>query len=228
MNVLGIDVSTSSGSVAILKDEGLIAEQTLNVKKTHSETILPSIKGILEESGLDFVDIDFFAVTIGPGSFTGLRVGLSTVKGLGWTLNKPVIGVSTLLALTCNARDSSLRVCPVMNARKNEVYTALFRVDGAKIVREMNDTVIKPELLIERLKGEVLFIGDGIKVYRKYLERYSKGITRFAHQALWNIRAYEVCRLALEAFRQGEGKRAEEMSIHYIRPSEAELKVLVL
>lgn len=230
MNILGIDTSTTSGSVAILKDEEIVAELTLNLRKTHSERLLPSIDNLLRECGLGLEDMDAIAVTTGPGSFTGLRIGLSSAKGLGWALNKPILGVSTLLSLACNIPYSSYTICPILDARKGEVYSSLFSMRDGALVREMEDMVLKPEHLAERLAGEVLFLGDGIKKYGEYFKKHSKkkGAPRFAPPALWNIRASNVCRLGLFALNRGEGKGAKEVSLDYIRPSEAELKTATI
>ena len=227
MKILGIDTSTKSGSVAILKDEELLAEATLLRNKTHSERLLPSIKYILSECGLHLNDLDALAVTTGPGSFTGLRIGLSTLKGLGWALEKPLLGISTLHALAYNVPYTNLKICPILDARKGEVYTALFSSKDGEVIRETEDTVIDPGKLIKKLKGEIIFLGDGVRTYGSFIENNWDQNTPllFAHEASWNIRASNICRLGGIALKQGNGKEAEEININYIRPSEAELKV---
>jgi len=125
MKILAIDTSTPSESIALLEDDQLIAELTTCIQKTHAERLLPSIKTLLDNIGTKLEHIDGFALAIGPGSFTGLRIGLSTIKGLAWSLNKKVAGISTLEALAMNLPYSDKPVCPMLDARKKEVERLL-------------------------------------------------------------------------------------------------------
>ena len=226
MKILGIDTSTQSGSVAILKDDELLAETTLHRNKTHSERLLPSIKYILTECDIGLDDLDALAVTTGPGSFTGLRIGLSTLKGLGWALEKPLLGISTLHALACNIPYTAQTICPVLDARKSEVYTALFSSKDGEVTRETEDQVIDPGELMKELKGEIIFLGDGIKKYGNFFKKNESqnASLLFANEALWSIRASNICKLAEIALKNGKSKDAGEINLNYIRPSEAELK----
>jgi tRNA threonylcarbamoyladenosine biosynthesis protein TsaB len=226
MIILGIDTSTKSGSVAILKDEELLAEATLHRNKTHSERLLPSIKYILKECDLNLNALDALAVTTGPGSFTGLRIGLSTLKGLGWALEKPLLGISTLHALACNIPYTTQKICPILDARKKEVYTALFSSKDGEVIRETEDMVIDPSELMKKLKGKIIFLGDGVRTYGSFIENNwkQKAPLLFAHETLWNIHASNICRLGEIALKEGKNKNAGEINLNYIRPSEAELK----
>ncbi len=226
MKILGIDTSTQSGSVAILKDDALLAETTLHRNKTHSERLLPSIQYILTECDLGLDDLDALAVTTGPGSFTGLRIGLSTLKGLGWALEKPLLGISTLHALACNIPYTAQTICPVLDARKSEVYTALFSSKDGEVTRETEDRVIDPGELMKELKGEIIFLGDGIKKYGSLFKKNERpnAPLLFANETLWSIRASNICKLAEIALKNGKSKDAGEINLNYIRPSEAELK----
>jgi tRNA threonylcarbamoyladenosine biosynthesis protein TsaB len=225
LKILGFDTSTRSGSVAILENEELLAEVIFHQSKTHSERLLPSIKYLLQDSALHLDDMDAIAVTAGPGSFTGLRIGLSTLKGLGWALEKPLLGISTLIALAYNLAYSNRKICPLLDARKGEVYTALFHFHGEEIVRETDDMVIAPAELVEKIEGEIVFLGDGIRKYGDLIKKKMnhKCSFLFVPPALWSIRASNICRLGLSAIKKGEGKEAKEISLNYIRPSEAEL-----
>ena len=130
MKVLGIDTATMMGSIGLIDDEGAIAEYSLNIRATHSERLMPAIDRLLKDSGIMPKDIDGFAVSIGPGSFTGLRIGLATVKGFAMGCNKPVAAVSTLEALAFNLAYAEYLICPILDARRNEVYAAMFKSDG--------------------------------------------------------------------------------------------------
>ncbi len=175
MLVLAIDTSTRVGGIAIVNEGGVISEIRLSVSIEYSERLLPEIDHLLELSGISINDIELFAISKGPGSFTGLRVGMSTVKGLAFATGRPVITVSTLEALAWNMPFARFPVCPVIDARKNEVFTALFRWNEDSPVRLMDDSVInRTELkdIIRSITGDERFIliGDGTKFYRDEAE----------------------------------------------------------
>jgi len=135
MKILAIETSTMMGSVAVMDKTQLIAEYRLNIKGTHSERLVRIIDEVLKDSGLEFKDLDGYAVSIGPGSFTGLRIGITTVKGLAFVTRKPVAAIPTLDALACNIPFSQYQICPMLDARKKEVYTALYIIsdDGESL-----------------------------------------------------------------------------------------------
>jgi len=161
MKVLAIDTSTMLGGVAVLDDLlGLVAEVRLNVKSTHSERLMTSIEYILKQSGYTISDMDFFAVAIGPGSFTGLRIGLSTVKGFSYATGKPIVSVPTLEALAYNFPFSRYPVCTMLDARKKEVYAALFEWKGDGFIRLIDETSIKINKLLERISETFMFCRD--------------------------------------------------------------------
>jgi len=225
MKILAIDTSTASGSIALLEDDRLIAELTTCSQKTHAERLLPSIKGLLEGADARIEEIDCFAVTKGPGSFTGLRIGLSTVKGLAWSLHKPVIGVSTLEALAMNIPYADKPICPILDARKKEVYAGIYRCDGNRLERIMDDKAIKPAVLLENIKEPTIFIGGGIDVIFNSEPRTPNPKLVFAPSHLWLIRAVNIGLLAWKKFKGGEIDTPEAVGLNYLRPSEAELKV---
>ena len=225
MKILAIDTSTASGSIALLEDDRLIAELTTCSQKTHAERLLPSIKGLLEGADARIEEIDCFAVTKGPGSFTGLRIGLSTVKGLAWSLHKPVIGVSTLEALAMNIPYADKPICPILDARKKEVYAGIYRCDGNRLERIMDDKAIKPAVLLENIKEPTIFIGGGIDVIFNSEPRTPNPKLVFAPSHLWLIRAVNIGLLAWKKFKGGEVDTPEAVGLNYLRPSEAELKV---
>jgi len=225
MKILAIDTSTASGSIALLEDDRLIAELTTCSQKTHAERLLPSIKGLLEGADARIEEIDCFAVTKGPGSFTGLRIGLSTVKGLAWSLHKPVIGVSTLEALAMNIPYADKPICPILDARKKEVYAGIYRCDGNRLERIMDDKAIKPAVLLENIKEPTIFIGSRIDVIFNSEPRTPNPKLVFAPSHLWLIRAVNIGLLAWKKFKGGEVDSPEAVGLNYLRPSEAELKI---
>ena len=142
MKILAVDSSALVASVALAEDGALLGEYTINNKNTHSETLLPMIESLLGFFSLSASDVDLFAVSSGPGSFTGVRIGAATVKGLAFAMNRACVGVSTLEALAYNMIAYKGLVCAVMNARRAQVYTALFRSDGNELTRITEDTAI--------------------------------------------------------------------------------------
>lgn len=172
MRILGIESSSLVASVALVTDEILTAEYTVDFKKTHSQTLLPMIDEVAQMLELDLNTIDAIAVAGGPGSFTGLRIGAATAKGLGLALEKPLIHVPTVDALAYNLWGARELVCPMMDARRRQVYTGLYRMDP-EMETELEQTAMDAGKLAQLLndRGEaVIFLGDGVPVYRPLLE----------------------------------------------------------
>jgi len=216
MTILGLDSSAVSASCAVVRDRAVTASGFVNAAITHSETLLPLTESILKAAKLTFNDIDGFAVSIGPGSFTGLRISLSAVKGMAFALNKPVAGVSTLLALAHNLIGQNVIACPVMDARRGEVYNALFDISGGEITRICPDRAIALDELGEELSDftekEIVFVGDGAKKAHDYFE----GTCAVAPEIIRYQNAVSVC-MAAERF-----AGAEEINPVYIRKPQAE------
>ncbi len=169
MNILAIDTSSVNATVALMNDERLIGEYLISNKKTHSQVIMPMIDELLKKCGADIYDIDIFATGIGPGSFTGLRIGIATAKALCQAQNKKIIGVSSLWSLSANVCDSEKIVCPIIDARRGDVYNALFK--NGKYIE--NDRAISIDELLDELSGkETLFLGDGVFCHKdKIIEK---------------------------------------------------------
>jgi tRNA threonylcarbamoyladenosine biosynthesis protein TsaB len=172
MKVLGIDTSTMTGSIGLIEDDRPLGQYSLSIEVTHSERLMNAIDRLLEGVRIKLDSIDGFAVSIGPGSFTGLRIGLGTVKGLCMATGKHAASVSTLEALASNMPFCSNLICPVLDARKKEVYTALFRYNAdGRIIRLTEDMVLSPDLLVEKIQEPAVFSGDGVYVYRDFLKK---------------------------------------------------------
>ena len=172
MKILALDSSGLVASVAVVEDNQLLAEYTVNYKKTHSQTLLPMLDEIAKMIELDLETIDAIAVAAGPGSFTGLRIGSATAKGLGLALKKPLIPVPTVDALAYNLYDSTGVICPMMDARRGQVYTGIYEFDGNELRVLEDQMAVSIEELGEKLKQynrPVVFLGDGVPVFRKRL-----------------------------------------------------------
>ncbi len=222
MKILSLDSSAQVATVALCEDERLLAEYTLNNGNTHSETLLPMIASMLTQFGLTVDDIEIFACTSGPGSFTGVRIGAATLKGLAFGRDIPCVGVSTPEAIAENLTVLRGLVCPVMNARRSQVYTALFRSDGQTLTRLMDDAALSIAELDELLSvygEEVAFAGDGYDVTMKELK---KTPVRSVPERLRHQSAYSVAQVALRAYREGKTDTDSSLRVQYLRPSQAE------
>lgn len=225
MRVLALDSSGLVAAVAIVEEEQTIAEYTINYKKTHSQTLLPMLDEIVRMTEMDLTTVDAIAVAGGPGSFTGLRIGSATAKGLGLALNKPLIHIPTLEGMAYNLYGSTSVICPMMDARRNQVYTGLYQFsDGSLKVLE-GQTAIAVEELIEKLNEsgrEVIFLGDGVSVYAEKLREGLSIPYTFAPANMNRQRAASVGLLGLEYLKAGKTESAEAHQPNYLRPSQAE------
>jgi tRNA threonylcarbamoyladenosine biosynthesis protein TsaB len=220
MIVLGIETSTKIGSIAIVSDEKVMAECTLAHNKTHSSWLLPTIEWILKQMNFSIGDLTGLAVSLGPGSFTGLRVGVGTCKGLALSLRIPIAPIPTLDVLVLNLPYTERLVCPILDARRNELYTAFYRFESeGKFMRVSNYRVISPEELIDEIRESVVFLGDGIKrlppSFRKNLFREAI----FTPSIFWTPRALNVALIGKEVLREGKGIDAQKIKPLYIHPS---------
>ena len=225
MKILGIDSSGMVAGAAIVEDGVTIAEYTVNFKKTHSETLLPMVEEILSmtETGIDTVDA--IAVAAGPGSFTGLRIGAATAKGLAVAVECPGIAVPTCHALAMNLWGTNRLVCPIMDARRNQVYTAIYRFQDEKLVPLTEQMALDIAELSERLNkmGEpVIFTGDGCPVFEDRLKELMQVPYLFAPAHANRQRAAAVAALGAEYFAEGRYENADDMKPIYLRKSQAE------
>ncbi len=222
MLFLGIDTCSASGSVAVASPDGVVAAWTLEADRSHAVRLLPHIRCLLREADLAFGDIHGIAVTVGPGSFTGMRIGITTAKTLALVSGRPLVGRSTLDVLAAGLPLDGGLLCPVLDARRGEVYWALYRPDGSGGTERLTDyRVTTPETLLDEVPGPVLFAGSGVRAYG---ERFaSVAGHRVARQPEQNqVRASVLCRLARETFEARGGTPPADLQAVYVRPSDAE------
>jgi tRNA threonylcarbamoyladenosine biosynthesis protein TsaB len=224
MLVMGIETSSMQGGVALLSEQGLLSEYLLNVKATHTERLLPSIDRVLSDAGIGLKQVKGLAVATGPGSFTGLRIGLSTVKGLAAATGTPVVGVPTLEAIAWTLPFCAHPICPILDARKGEVYCALFRHEDGQLIRVMEEAALAPEALIDRIREQTVFIGDGLTVYGDRLKAGLKELALVPPISQRGGRASAVADLGRRRLLQGHRDEISELAPRYLRASEAELK----
>ena len=207
MKVLALESATLSGGAALVDGERLLGEITLDVAVTHSERLMAAVDRLVAECGFSPRDLDGLAVSIGPGSFTGLRVGLATVKGLALALDLPIAPVPTLDALAARLPFAEAAVCPILDARKGEVYLSLYRWDGQEMVRNWDYLALTPEAAAARLEAPVILLGDGIAACRPWLARLGDGC-RVAPPAQRMPSPAVVAQIGRRMLAAGEGRRA--------------------
>ena len=224
MRVLALDSSGLVATVAIVEEEQTIAEYTVNYKKTHSQTLLPMLDEVVKMTEFDLQTIDAIAVAGGPGSFTGLRIGSATAKGLGLALNKPLIHVPTVDGMAYNLYGCKGLICPIMDARRSQVYTGIYRNESEFEIVEPQMAIAVQELIdkLNQYGQPVTFLGDGVPVYRELLE---KGLTveyHFAPAHMNRQRAAAVGTLGLKYLSEGKTEMARDHQPDYLRLSQAE------
>jgi tRNA threonylcarbamoyladenosine biosynthesis protein TsaB len=224
MLVLGIETSTKQGGVAIIGADRVVCETVLNVEVTHSERLLPAVDRALDEARTTLEGLGGIAVSIGPGSFTGLRIGLSTAKGLAYATGLPLVGVPTLEAMAWALPAARWQVCPVLDARKQEVYAALFRHEPEGLRRMMDDAAMAPEDLCRLIRNPTLFLGDGVDAYGAlFRERLGERVL-LPPLASRGARPACVAELGRRRLLRGERDAPDTLVPRYLRPSEAELR----
>lgn len=236
MRVLAIDSSGLTATVAVVEEEQTIAEYTINYKKTHSQTLLPMIDEMVRMTEVDLSAVDAIAVAGGPGSFTGLRIGSATAKGLGFALGKPLVSVPTVDAMAYSVYGCEDVICPIMDARRSQVYTGIYTFvpeTAAEDSHEMRyrfkvvrvQMAVSVEELIRRLNvygKRVVFLGDGVPVYRDMLAEGLKVPYFFAPSYMNRQRAAAVGALGIRYYQEGRYETAAEHKPEYLRMSQAE------
>lgn len=225
MKILAVDTATHMGSVALTDGEAVLAECCLFSKETHSRRLLQTVNYLFARTESVWDEIDGLAVTIGPGSFTGIRIGLATFKGLAMATGKPVMGISTLDALAANFFMAVLPVFPIIDARKKEIFTsAYYPNEEGRLVKTSSELVLSPEDFVARIEERVILVGDGVWSYGEFFRKELGDKAFLAPGAFSFIRASNVALIAQERFKTGPPDDVTTMVPTYIRPSETELK----
>ena len=225
MKILAIESSGLVASCAIVTEDTMLAEYTVNFKKTHSQTLLPMVDEIVSMVGIELKEIDAIAVSAGPGSFTGLRIGSATAKGLGLALGKPIIPVPTTQGIAANLYGAEGIICPLMDARRNQVYIGLYRYNKDGFVVVENQMAVLVDEIIEKVNalGEpVTYLGDGVEAFADILEEKTTVPFSFAPIHASKQRAGALAARAIELYKDGVVETAAEHEPDYLRLSQAE------
>lgn len=227
MLILSLDTSTDKGSIALLKNEDLIGAIFLSQKRGYSQILIPSIDFLLNQHSLSLGDIDGFSVSIGPGSFTGIRIGISCIKAFSLALNKKIAPVSSLYALAFKLREiKEAFVCPLIDARKGEIFSSLYFYDGENFKTIIDEGCYEPSDFFSLLPEEkIYFIGNGCYIWKENIE---KNVKEPIFPDFNTFLAEEVGRIGYNTLNEGKGKSPEEVEPLYFRLSEAEIKRKIL
>ena len=235
MKILGIDSSGMVASVAIVQDDVIIAEYTMNHKKTHSETLLPMIDEIVKTSETKLEELDAIAIAAGPGSFTGLRIGAATAKGLAMAVDKPIIPIKTCEGLAFNMWGAEGLVCPIIDARRNQVYTGLYRVKGNvevileqqpmdihELIEYINDYSKQREASEGGPAEGVTFLGDGVAIYQDVIWKEIDIPCQMAPAIMNRQRGASIASYGELLYKEGATINADDFAPEYLRKSQAE------
>lgn len=224
MKILAIDTSATAASVAVMQEDKIIGEFFINTSLTHSQTLIPMAEQLLKNISLTVKDLDAVAVNAGPGSFTGVRIGVAAAKGIAFADDLPCISVSTLQSMAYNMLESDCIVCAVMDARCQQVYNALFRVNGKAVERLTDDRALSLDDLkreLERIDEKIVLVGDGTAITEKYIGGLLSNVT----SAPLNKRiqtASSTAMVASEMFKEGRTMSSEELMPVYLRLPQAQ------
>lgn len=223
MRVLSIETSTRSGSVAIIDGDMILGEIFLNVGPSHSEKLLPMVDWLLREVGMKRNHIEGIAVSSGPGSFTSLRVGMSTARGMAFSLGIPIVGVSSLEVLSRNLLYTPYAVCTMTDARRKQVYAAFFRCTGDEPIRLKDDCLIDPVKLMEMISEATLFVGNGAVLYRDLIKKSVGDLAMFCTSSFNFPKAFHCAQAAINKMNSAREGEISQFSPQYLSKSDAEI-----
>jgi tRNA threonylcarbamoyladenosine biosynthesis protein TsaB len=223
MKILSVDTSTPTCTVGVVNGDRLLAESVDSSGQTHARHLMGMIDNTITVSGIPIQEIDGFAVITGPGTFTGLRIGISTIKGLAFALFRPVVGITSLAALAAQADLPTKFVCPVMDARRSEVYYGLYVSEQGELTQVGRHRVAPPSELVKSVRESCQFIGNGARLYQETFEAALGPLSQFSKTCWDTIHAETIARLALKQFQRNEAQNLQALSPYYIRRSDAEI-----
>lgn len=229
MNILAIETSTKYGGVALLESEELVSELILNSKLSHSERISKSINDILIYSKLSPKEIDYIAVSIGPGSFTGLRIGLACAKGLAFSLKKPIISVPSLKALALNISHTDYSICPLIDAKKNDVFSASFKYKKGILANTKKEQSINISDLLSGINEKTIFIGDGASLHSHEIRKKMGKKCEIINNKYSFPRPRNIGFLALDLIKKKKYigcDKLDKLEPNYLQKSRAEMKII--
>ncbi|HAZ10258.1 MAG: tRNA (adenosine(37)-N6)-threonylcarbamoyltransferase complex dimerization subunit type 1 TsaB [Omnitrophica bacterium GWA2_41_15] len=210
MKILGIDTSSKFLNIALSEDEDIIKEESYLLDRRHASQLVPKVKELLKKYRTPISKIDVFIIGLGPGSFTGLRIGVSAIKGFGIASGKPCIGVASIDSIACNAQENNKDIIPIIDAKRGQVYAAIYRRKGNKVARLSDYLILPIEKLLKKVKGDSVFLGDGVPLYRNNISSINKKAV-FLEEEYWYPGAGNLIKL-------GFSKKAKKINLAKLIP----------
>ncbi len=223
MHVLAIDTATEVCGVALASETGVVSQERLDQGMTHAKVLMTAVQAVLSRGGMTVSSLDGLVVTRGPGSFTGLRIGISTIKGLAAASGLPIVSVSSLAVLACQAPEDARWVCPMIDARRREVYWSCYERNGSELIRVDEETAEPAGNVAEKMAAGCLFIGNGAQLYRQVIEKRSPHPVRFAKEADHALHPGVLALMGLSLLIAGESEHLDTFVPVYLRKSDAEM-----
>jgi tRNA threonylcarbamoyladenosine biosynthesis protein TsaB len=223
LRILGIDTSSRFLSIALSKDEDILREENYLLDRRHSGFLIPKIKDMLDKLGFIIDDVDAFVIGLGPGSFTGLRIGVSTAKGFGIATKKPCIGVASIDALALNADGIDRLIVPIIDAKRGNVYSSIYERKGNKIIRVSEYLLLPIEKLVKKLKGDAVFLGDAISLYKEKIKTLDKKAA-FLDEQNWYPKAGNIIRLGFDRIEKKKDIVLDKLVPIYLYPQDCQVK----
>jgi len=223
MKLLSIETSTRDLSLAVSEDDKILRYRNFSINKILESSIIPTIKKILKSANISLSKIDGFVVGLGPGSFTGLRVGLSTIKALAFALNKPVVGISSLDAIAFNIKDEKIQICTISDAKRNLLYACLYEKNKMVIKRKTDYLLINIHDLLEKVTHPTIFIGDGINLYKSEIEKRTNFL-RFEDEKYWKPQAKNLVPFACDRFKKKEFDSIDQLVPLYLYSQDCQVR----
>lgn len=223
MKILGIDTSSKFLSIALSENKDIIREESHLLDRNHSSELVPRIKELLRKSAVPIGKIDAFVVGLGPGSFTGLRIGVSAIKGFGVALKKPCVGVPSIDSIACNVMAEDKEIVPIIDAKRQQVYAAIYRRKGGRVIRESGYLLLTIEKLMKKLNGDVVFLGDGISLYKDALSGIKQSAD-FLEEKYWYPAAGNIIKLGFSRIKKTKNTGLDKLEPLYLYPKDCQVR----
>nr|MBU1328480.1 tRNA (adenosine(37)-N6)-threonylcarbamoyltransferase complex dimerization subunit type 1 TsaB [Candidatus Omnitrophota bacterium] len=225
MKILGIDTSSKFLNIALSEDEDIIREESHLLDRRQASQLVPKVKELLKKSRTPIDKIDAFIIGLGPGSFTGLRIGVSTIKGFGIASGKPCIGVASIDSIACNTKEKDKYIIPIIDAKRGQVYTAIYRRKGSKVVRLSDYLLLPIEKFLKRVKDAPVFLGDGVSLYRNNISGINKKAV-FLEEKYWYPGAGNLIKLGFSKIKKAKKTNLDKLTPLYLYPEDCQIRLL--
>ncbi len=223
MKILGIDTSSKFLNIALSEDENIIKEESHLLDRRHASQLVPKVKELLKKYRTPISKIDVFIIGLGPGSFTGLRIGVSAIKGFGIASGKPCIGVASIDSIACNAQENNKDIIPIIDAKRGQVYAAIYRRKGNKVARLSDYLILPIEKLLKKVKGDSVFLGDGVPLYRNNISSINKKAV-FLEEEYWYPGAGNLIKLGFSKIKKAKKINLAKLIPLYLYPENCQIR----